>query len=237
MDSREKLLVAALHLFAGRGVSSVSVRDIAHAAGVNSALVGYYFRSKDGLLSSLYRLHCEPMNADRFRLLRSFSRGGVEPSLEQILEAFIRPALEITTDSNGLSEFTRLRALLAAENAKALEALVAENFDQAARIFVAALQRCLPHLIYEDLLWRYHFLLGTINYTATGPGRITSFSEGRCNPLRVEDTLEHLIPFLAAGFRAPNAGARTLPSKARPMTVPIDLRPEPDAENREIAGG
>jgi len=53
MDSREKLLAAALHLFAARGVDRVSVRDIASEAGVNSALVGYYFRSKDGLLSQL----------------------------------------------------------------------------------------------------------------------------------------------------------------------------------------
>jgi AcrR family transcriptional regulator len=93
MDSREKLLAAALHLFAARGVDRVSVRDIAHEAGVNSALVGYYFRSKDGLLSQLYRRHCEPLNAERIRLLGSYGRGGAGPSLEKVLEAFIRPAL------------------------------------------------------------------------------------------------------------------------------------------------
>jgi AcrR family transcriptional regulator len=208
MASREKLLAAALHLFAARGVDRVSVRDIAHEAGVNSALVGYYFRSKDGLLSQLYRRHCEPLNAERMRLMGSFSRGGAEPSLEKVLEAFIRPALAITTDSSGLSEFTRLRALLAAENTVALEALVAANFDHSTTIFVNALERCLPHLSHDDVLWRFHFMLGTINYTVTGPSRIALFSEGRCDPLRVEDTLQELIPFLAAGFRAPAPKAR-----------------------------
>lgn len=205
MDSREKLLDAALHLFAARGVDRVSVRDIARAAGVNSALVGYYFRSKDGLLSQLYRRHCEPLNVERTRLLGTSSRGGAEPSLEKVLEAFIRPALAITTDSSGLSAFTRLRALLAAENAAALESLVAANFDHSTTLFVNALCRCLPHLTHEDVLWRFHFMLGTINYTVTGPSRIAIFSEGRCDPLRVEDTLQELIPFLAAGFRAPQA--------------------------------
>jgi AcrR family transcriptional regulator len=219
MDSREKLLAAALHLFAARGVDRVSVRDIAHEAGVNSALVGYYFRSKDGLLSQLYRRHCEPLNAERMKLLKSFSRGGADPSLEKVLEAFIRPALAITTDSNGLSEFTRLRALLAAENAAALESLVAANFDHSTTIFVSALERCLPHLSQEDVLWRFHFTLGTINYTATGPSIISRFSEGRCDPLRVEDTLRELIPFLAAGFRAPKtAGHHASANKAQSKT-------------------
>jgi AcrR family transcriptional regulator len=212
MDSREKLLAAALHLFAARGVDRVSVRDIANEAGVNSALVGYYFRSKDGLLSQLYRRHCEPLNAERMRLLKSFSRGGAAPSLEKVLEAFIRPALAITTDASGLSEFTRLRALLAAENAAALEALVAANFDHSTTIFVSALERCLPHLSQEDVLWRFHFTLGTINYTATGPSIISRFSEGRCDPLRVEDTLQELIPFLAAGFRAPKTAGHRAPA-------------------------
>src|SRR5271165_3963630 len=61
-SSREKLLGAAERLFADRGFNGVSVRQIAAAAGVNSALVGYYFGSKTGLLSEVYRLHCEPMN-------------------------------------------------------------------------------------------------------------------------------------------------------------------------------
>ena len=142
------------------------------------------------------------MNAERLRLLESFSRGGAA-SLEKILEAFVRPALAITRTADGLSEFTRLRALLAVERHEVLESLVAENFDRSSTIFVNALHRCLPELSYEDVLWRFHFLLGTINYTATGPNRITVFSEGRCDPLKVDDTLHQLIAFLAAGFRAP----------------------------------
>lgn len=215
-DSREKLLAAALHLFATHGVDRVSVRDIANAAGVNSALVGYYFRGKDGLLTQLYRRHCEPMNAERLRLLESYSRGGKTPPLEKVLEAFVRPALAITRTNDGLSEFTRLRALLAAERIEVLESLVAENFDRSSSIFVNALHHCLPQLSYEDTLWRFHFMLGTINYTAVGPNRITAFSEGKCDPLKVEDTLRELVVFLAAAFRAPpSRSQRALRSKTK----------------------
>ncbi len=229
MDSREKLLAAALHLFATHGVDSVTVRDIANTAGVNSALVGYYFRGKEGLLSQLYRDHCEPMNAERIRLLESFSRRNTVPSLHKVLEAFVRPSLKITKGPTGLSEFTRLRALLAVENSSMLETLVAENFDRSCTIFIHALHRALPHLTYEDVLWRFHFMLGTINYTATGPDRISIFSDGRCNPLKVNDTMRELIQFLEAGFLAP-------PSRSKAEQAKAALAKTEAATNQKTAG-
>ena len=208
LDSREKLFVAALHLFAAYGVDRVTVRDIANHAGVNSALVGYYFRSKEGLLQEVYRRHAGPMHAERLRLLEMYQTGGRVAALEEVLESFVRPALATTTNANVLREFTRLRALLAAESSAMLEAVVAEEFGRSCEVFVDALQRCLPGLSCEDVLWRFHFMMGTINYTALGPERITGFSEGRCNPLEVENLVRELIPFLAAGFRAPSYGLR-----------------------------
>lgn len=44
-----QLLLAARSLFARRGLSGTSIRDIALAAKVNSSLISYYFESKEGL--------------------------------------------------------------------------------------------------------------------------------------------------------------------------------------------
>jgi AcrR family transcriptional regulator len=202
-SSREKLILSAERLFADRGFDGVSVRDIAGAAGVNSALVGYYFRGKDGLLSEVYTRHCEPLKRERARLLEEYGRNPQGPKLEQVIEAFIRPSLEVTTDQHGRSTFTRLRAVLSAENSALLEQLVAENFDQSSKTFVQALSRCLPHLTRDEVLWRFHFLLGTVYYTGASPHRIKTLSKGRCDPSDPHATALHLVPFLAAGFRAP----------------------------------
>ena len=210
-SSREKLLASAERLFADRGFNGVSVRDIANAAGVNSALVGYYFRSKVGLLSAVYMRHCEPLKRERARLLKQYIEQPEGATLEQAIEAFIRPSLEVTTDKNGRSNFTRLRAVLSAENSPLLEKLVAENFDNSSRMFVDALCNCLPDLPRENVLWRFHFLLGTIYYTASGPHRIKTLSKGRCDPSNAVATTQHLIPFLAAGFRAPRVRKSTRP--------------------------
>jgi AcrR family transcriptional regulator len=210
-SSREKLIASAERLFADRGFDGVSVRDIANAAGVNSALVGYYFRGKEGLLSEVYMRHCEPLKQERARLLKQYSASPNGPSLEQVIEAFIRPSLEVTTDKSGRSDFTRLRAVLSAENSPLLEQLVAENFDSSSRMFVDALCKCLPDLTRDEVFWRFHFLLGTIYYTAAGPHRIKILSKGRCDPSDPIATTKHLIPFMAAGFRAPRVGQSVPP--------------------------
>lgn len=48
-DARELLLNAAIPLFAKKGFSGTSVKDIADKAGVNVALVSYHFGGKEGL--------------------------------------------------------------------------------------------------------------------------------------------------------------------------------------------
>lgn len=48
-DSRNKLIDAATRLFALKGYAAVSIRELAQAAAVNSALINYHFGGKDGL--------------------------------------------------------------------------------------------------------------------------------------------------------------------------------------------
>ncbi|HET6253863.1 MAG TPA: TetR/AcrR family transcriptional regulator [Puia sp.] len=52
-DKREHILSVAEELFAEKGFDGASVRDIAQRAGVNLAMISYYFGSKEKLLESL----------------------------------------------------------------------------------------------------------------------------------------------------------------------------------------
>ncbi len=49
-ETRAKLIETALHLFARKGVSGTSIKDIAREAGVAQGLLYHYFASKDDLL-------------------------------------------------------------------------------------------------------------------------------------------------------------------------------------------
>lgn len=55
-DKREHILNVAEELFAEKGFDGTSVRDIAQQAGVNLAMISYYFGSKEKLLESLIEL-------------------------------------------------------------------------------------------------------------------------------------------------------------------------------------
>ncbi len=204
-ETRELLLAAAERLFAEGGFARVSVRMIAAEAGVNWSLVGYHFRGKDGLLAEVYRRHCTTLNRERVRLLTEARRAGL--ALESVIEAFVRPALTEIRGGDGKNHYSRLRAMLAAEDAPLFTQLVTENFDQSSRTFVAALRECLPGLPADEVLWRFHFMLGTIYYSASSPQRIKAFSRGRCDPSDVEATVRHLVPFLAAAFRSGAVGS------------------------------
>ncbi|VBB06355.1 tetr bacterial regulatory protein hth signature [Lucifera butyrica] len=56
-DSSAKLLEAASKLFAERGFAAVSIREVAEAASVNSALISYHFGGKEGLYSAVLEMH------------------------------------------------------------------------------------------------------------------------------------------------------------------------------------
>ena len=103
--------------------------------------------------------------------------------------------------------------MLAAEAAPLFTQLVADNFDQSSRTFVAALRECLPGLPADEVLWRFHFMLGTIYYSASSPQRIKAFSRGRCDPGDVEATVRHLVPFLATAFRSAPVAAPAAPKR------------------------
>lgn len=60
-DNKEKLIEAGEKLFAQKGLTGVSIRELSQAAGTNSALISYYFGGKEGLYSSILETQFLPM--------------------------------------------------------------------------------------------------------------------------------------------------------------------------------
>jgi len=52
-SSRERILGEAVRLFASKGFGSTGLRELAAAAGVNLAMISYFFGSKKGLLKEI----------------------------------------------------------------------------------------------------------------------------------------------------------------------------------------
>ncbi|MCP4805909.1 MAG: TetR/AcrR family transcriptional regulator [Proteobacteria bacterium] len=86
-ERARKILAAADELFGEQGFDAVSVRDVAEHAGVNKALVFYYFGSKDELfervVAGYYGAHEQALR-DAFE-----GEGDVRTRLHRLIDAYI----------------------------------------------------------------------------------------------------------------------------------------------------
>jgi len=71
-DKKTQIMLAAEKLFSQQGYNGTSVRDIAHEAGINVAMISYYFGSKEKLMEAVFkgrmqdsRLHIESIVENR----------------------------------------------------------------------------------------------------------------------------------------------------------------------------
>jgi AcrR family transcriptional regulator len=61
-DTRDRILSSARVLFARNGIANTSIRAVAAAAGVDSALVHHYFGNKEKLFAAAVRVPIDPMD-------------------------------------------------------------------------------------------------------------------------------------------------------------------------------
>lgn len=206
MDStRERLLDAAEHLFSDEGYGA-SLRSITSAAEANLAAVSYHFGSKEDLLLAVVMRRIGGANEWRLQELdRLEARGDV--TLEELVEIFLRPALEVAADTaGGGARFMRLIGRIHGDPDGPWRRVMASGaFDEVRDRFTAALARVLPELDQSEVLWRLHLTVGAMVHTLVNPEILIQMSGGACDPRDAQRTLAQLVPFLSAGFRAASA--------------------------------
>lgn len=194
-DTAASIIEAAESLFSRHGVRGVSLREIAREAGVAVSSVNYHFGDKSGVLQAIYDRHTQPMNARRLDLLAE-ARQIRDPSqrLHAILRAYLRPAFTLAADGRpgGGARFTRLRAVVGAEGDPVARKVVAEICDPVARIFIDAMADCLPGVARTDVVWRAQFLLGSMYFALTSPGRVDRLSEGAASGADHDEAMRQL---------------------------------------------
>ena len=202
---REAILAAAEELFSTNGFNTVSVRDIAQAAGANPGSVTYHFKTKDGLLLEIYRRHCGPMNLRRSELLAAAKRvRDLQDRLEAIVRAYVLPAFSSGSDlAGGGARFTRLRAVMSAEGNEVARKIIAQTFDDTSHAFIDAIHESLPHVPRTEIVWRCHFLLGALYYSLVTPGRVSRLSRGAADGSDAASAIEQLVRATVASLQAP----------------------------------
>lgn len=203
VSKRDRILDTAEALFAERGFDGVTLRQIAVGAGVDVALASYHFGKKLDLFRAVFERRAPALNDARLAALNAVQAAAApEPaSVESIIEAFLRP-LEMTQESADAG-WANYLALVAYINNSAYwgPRMMSEIFDELVNTFICALRLALPHAEDRDLYWCYHNLSGALTLTLARTGRIDRLSGGICHSDDFKSAYDHMIPFVAAGFR------------------------------------
>lgn len=188
LDSSEKL-------FGLKGFEGVSLRDITADAGVNLAAINYHFQTKEALIDAVISRRIEPVNRRRLEMLEA---AGPEPNLNQILEAFLRPPMELETT-------VPLGALIGRVMSNPdlfIDRIFKVHLAAVGERFVAALGRVLPHLPLEEVVWRFQFTVGIMSHQLLWGTAIDRISGGLCSTKDREALLQRIIRFASAGFKS-----------------------------------
>jgi AcrR family transcriptional regulator len=203
-ETRTRILDTAEELFMQHGFEGTSMRLLTTKAGVNLAAVNYHFGSKDALIEALFRRRLDPVNAERIAELDRLEVGGaVTP--EAIIRAFVGPSLRLIEDAKGGGRnFIRLLGRTYTEPAKMVRALIGQMYAPAMQRYKSALERALPQMPPDELVWRMHFMFGTLAYTLAATDTVQLIAG--CKPEDRYDARlleERLTAFLTAGLHAP----------------------------------
>jgi AcrR family transcriptional regulator len=203
-ETRTRILDAAEELFMQHGFEGTSMRLLTAKAGVNLAAVNYHFGSKHALVEAVFRRRLDPMNAARIAELENLEAENPAPSPEAIIRAFITPGLRLMADAKDGRNFTRLLGRTYTEPNKLVRQLIGQMYAPAMQRYKAALERALPQMPREELVWRMHFMFGTLAYTLAATDTVQLIAG--CKPEDRYDAQlleERLTAFLAAGLNAP----------------------------------
>lgn len=195
----ERILDAAERLFAQSGYDGVSLRAITGEAGVELALANYHFGPKTELFRAVVQRRATALNGER---LAALERLGADATIEQLIEAFSGPFLELSVrGGEGWKNYARLIAQTANSPRWTADIMSAE-FDPVAGEFIERVRVCFPGADPTDVYWAFHFLLGAMTLTFAETGRIDRLSGGLCTTSDLDAIHARMVPFLAAGFRA-----------------------------------
>ena len=198
-STKQRILGAAEELFARHGFAGASLRQVTAAAQVNLAAVNYHFGSKENLVNEVFRRRLDVLNAERLAALAA-ARAKPDYTLEDTLDAFVRPALALTGDENGGAPFVRVLARAYAEHNERLRKFLHDNYGHILKEFATDFARFLPHLDKQELYWRLDIVSGALTYAMADFGLIKR--RGTSEQQHRDLAAEHLIRFAAEGLRA-----------------------------------
>jgi len=213
-DTRQRLLLTALHLYAEEGLHAVSLRRISAAAGSkNSAAMHYHFNNKRGVVRALVDMIASELGAISTRL-RTEQTG--QASLRQAFRDTLRPLARLPLEAPWGADAVRFMSRVPTE----FSPEVAAEFNLAYEPFWQQLDKTLAQLL-PDLpadIRRLRLMFMSTN-VFHGVAEVASLAHtplGDMSHFDNETLLDHLVDYLIGGLQAPHSHAQLKHREKRP---------------------
>ena len=152
--TKQRILDAAERAFGTYGFSQTTLRSIVKDAGVNLALVNYHFGSKEELYQAVVARMAEPIIERQLAALSKIDLAAEKPSLEAVLDAYIRPGIDyLLQDQQLVLKRANFFARYFMEPTS-VQKLTECEFSESDARFLDMLQRAVPEQSRIQLTWK-----------------------------------------------------------------------------------
>lgn len=135
-EARARIAAAAEELFAERGFDGAAIRDIARKAGVNGAMIHYYFRNKEGLYHTLLEGAASRV---RSLLIETTGRSG---SIKKRLASFVEAYADYMLSQPNIARILYREMLTGAKHIKQIaQQYAASNYSMLKRLITDGVER------------------------------------------------------------------------------------------------
>jgi AcrR family transcriptional regulator len=210
VDTRERILDAAEHLFMAHGYEGTSMRQITSEASVNLAAVNYHFGSKESLMQEVFRRRLDWLNEERMRVLNAMEAEAAGKPLKasQIVDGFFGTLLRMANDEErGGITFLRLLGRTLTDPSEFIRTFLAHEYAAVVNRYKEALFKALPDVPKAEIVWRFHFMLGATSYAIAGTDALRLITDWQIEEVDRVDRIDLLLPrlmsFLLGGLRSP----------------------------------
>ena len=204
-EATNTILDAAEKLFALHGRDGVTLKAIATAASVDTALIHYYFGDKDRVFRAVFARRAGEVNAARIAAMDAYeARVGDAKTIEGVLDVFLRPIYEMVIEKG--EGWVYFAAIVGHANASHFggKDVMAENFDPIVQRFIAMLKALAPEAPPERIYWFFDLVSSSLTHGLAQTGRVDDVSGGLCRSSDLGAALETMIAVFSNGFRSVN---------------------------------
>lgn len=199
---QDRLIEAAEELFCQRGYNDTSVRDIAAAADCNVASVNYYFGGKDSLYLEIWRRRLAQMRESRLASIDRVMSSGGQPQLEELLRSHAVSFFEPLIEGDRQCRFINLMAREMIDPHLPREMFVAEMVNPVMSAMSKALMEICPWLNETTSGVVILLMVGQLIHAVCARELFEQSGQSDQFKLKLEDIVEHIVKFSAAGIRA-----------------------------------